>query len=367
VKRAGALLVLLALALGQSACSTLGYYVQSARGQLGLVMAREPIDEVLHDPDAPATLKHKLETVNRVRAFAVDELGLPDSGSYRTYVDLKRPYVVWTVVATRELSLSPKQWCFPIAGCVSYRGYYHRDDAEAFARELRRSGYDVAVNGVVAYSTLGWFDDPVPSTILKLPDYDLAAVIFHELAHEELYVSGDSAFNEAFAVTVQREGVERWLHTRGSPEARARFALSVKREQAFLELVSDTRARLEAVYASQWDATEKRRLKAVILAALRTRYQTLRAGWERGPNYDDWFAGELNNAKLASVATYQRLVPAFQHLLAEEDGDLPRFYRACTSIGHLPAVERARRLEALAAGTRVPKVAGAAEVTGPNR
>lgn len=337
-----------ALVLSLSACSTLGYYVHSVKGHLELMRASRPIEAVLADPDTPEPLKRRLETVLAMRAFAVEELGLPDSGSYRSFVDLGRSHVVWTVVAAPEFSLAPKEWCFPVAGCVSYRGYYERTRAEAFAQTLGRAGYDVAVNGVRAYSTLGWFDDPVPDAILTLPDHALAGTIFHELAHERLYVAGDSAFNEAFAVTVERAGVARWLDARGSPQMQERFALLEARERVFLELLAQTRARLERLYASDARAADKRRRKAAIFRDLRARYQELRSGWVEAPDYDAWFEDELNNAKLVAVATYHRWVPAFERLLAAHAGSLPRFYDACEALARLPPERRARRLEALA-------------------
>ncbi|NIR32812.1 MAG: aminopeptidase [Gammaproteobacteria bacterium] len=336
-----------ALALLHGGCSNLGYYVHSVKGHLGLMAARQPIDEMLRDPRTPETLRRRLETVADIRAFATDELQLPDTGSYRSYVDVDGPYVVWTVVAAPELSLTPEQWCFPIVGCVTYRGFYDRERARAYADELSRSGLDVTVNGVRAYSTLGWFDDPVPDTILVLPDYAIAAVVFHELAHERFYVPGDSAFNEGFAVAVERAGVTRWLEARRRAQERASFALAEAREAAFLELVSHARAQLSRLYESDTTEAEKRRLKAEIFGALRAQYVELRSGWTDGPNYDRWFAEELNNAKLASVATYHELVPAFERLLADNDGELGRFYQACEAIGELGPEERRRRLEAL--------------------
>lgn len=345
--RARWLLGVASLALLQSACSNLAYYAHSVKGHLSLMAARQPIDEVLRDPDTPQTLKHRLETVAGIRAFAIGELELPDTGSYRSYVDVDRPYVVWTVVAAPEFSLTPKQWCFPIVGCVSYRGFYDRGRAETYADELSRSGHDVTVNGVRAYSTLGWFDDPIPNTILILPDYAIAGVIFHELAHERLYVPGDSAFNEGFAMAVEREGVKRWLESQGSAGERIGFAAAEAREAEFLDLVSRARTQLERLYESDTDDAQKRRRKAEIFQALRADYVQLRSGWTGGPSYDRWFAEDLNNAKLASVATYHELVPVFERLLADNGGELGRFYRACEALGQLSSEERAQALEKL--------------------
>jgi len=343
------MLCVVALAAAPSACANLGYYAQSVQGHLSLMAARRPIDAVIADRDTPPAVRERLATVRRIRDFAVTELGLPETGSYRSYVDVDRPYVVWTVVATPEFSLEPKTWCFPLIGCVAYRGYYAEANARAYAGALRARGHDVAVNGVPAYSTLGWFDDPVPSTILGLPEYALAGVLFHELAHERLYVEDDSAFNEAFAVAVERAGVRRWLRATGAERQRRALARLERREAQFLALVEWARGRLAALYASSRDPETMRRHKAIILQALRARYQAASAGWERGPRYDAWFEDELNNAKLASVATYHELVPAFERLLARHGGDLQAFFEACERLGALPRDERRAELERLLA------------------
>lgn len=342
----------LLVAVGTSGCASIAYYTQSAEGELAILSAREPIAQVIDSPHTSPALRHKLERVLAMRHFASAVLDLPDNQSYRSYADLHRNYVVWTVVAAPPFSLQPVTWCFPFAGCVAYRGYFQRSTAEAFARTLRREGDDVRVHGVVAYSTLGWFADPLPSTVIDYPDFVIAGLIFHELAHQELYIENDSAFDEAFAVTVQQGGVERWLAVHGTAAQRAEYALFRQRQREFLQLVEQTRARLKRLYASGADRAIKRRDKARIFQRLREDYEQVRSHWKSGPNYDAWFAHTLNNASIVSVATYHRLVPAFEHLLEAEGGDFKAFYAACRRIAKLPPAERKARLQEVASGGR---------------
>lgn len=338
-------LAIVVIALSQTGCSTLGYYWQSVSGHLQLMWDSQPIGTLIDDPNTPSDLKRKLETMRRVREFASRELKLPDNGSYYSYVDVGRKHVVWSVVATEEFSLQPRTWCFPVAGCVSYRGYFSAESARAYGAGLRAMGLDVYIAGVKAYSTLGWFADPIPNTILDQPDYRAAAFLFHELAHQRLYVPDDSAFNEAFAVAVEQEGMQRWLRAEGAPELFDAYARAEAHQRAFLELVLGAREKLVELYGLQLDQGEKRRRKAAVFQELRQSYATSKQGWpDYDGAYDRWFATELNNAKLALVATYHGLVPAFQRLLAAHDYDLPAFYRACEQLGRLAASERQRAL-----------------------
>ena len=190
------------------------YLLQAAGGQMEISAKREPIAEVIADAATPPQLRARLEYVANARDFASRELGLPDNESYRSYADLDRPYVVWNVFAAPEFSVEPRRWCFPIAGCVVYRGYFSEEAAQHYASRLRRRGDDAAVGGVAAYSTLGHFKDPVLSTMLGWSDAQLAATLFHELAHQVVYVPGDSEFNESFATVVEEAGLERWLTER---------------------------------------------------------------------------------------------------------------------------------------------------------
>jgi predicted aminopeptidase len=281
----------------------------------------------------------------RIRDFASRELALPDNGSFRTYADLSRPYVVWNVFAAEEFSVRPKEWCFPVAGCVNYRGYFARADADAFAADLRGEGFEVYVGGVPAYSTLGWFDDPLLSTFIHYPETELVRVIVHELAHQVLYVRDDTEFNESFAVVVEQEGVRRWLARENEPAERDRSQRAQRMRADFQGLVLETRQRLEALYASALAPEEKRREKKRILAGLRGDYEGLKAGpWQGFAGYDRWFGQEINNATLASIGLYHQLVPAFEALLDRNSLDLPRFYAEVKRLAALPKDARRERL-----------------------
>jgi predicted aminopeptidase len=348
VRPVAALLALgsLALVLAAGGCSTtLGYYWQAFDGQMSLVREARPIERVLEDPLTGDALKAKLERVREIRAFASRELGLPDNGSYRRYADLKRRFVVWNVFAAPRFAVEPKQWCFPVAGCVGYRGYFAEADAKAFAEALARQGLDVYVGGVPAYSTLGWLDDPILNTFINYPDVELARLIFHELSHQVAYAPGDSTFNESFAVSVENEGVERWIAQRGSAEQRAAFEASQQRKRDFAELVTDYRTRFAQAYAAAADDAERAAAKARLQEAMRGDYAQLKARWGGFAGYDWWFAQPLNNAQLASVALYTQLVPGFEQLLAECKGDLPAYYQRVKALAKLPEPERRARLE----------------------
>jgi len=334
----GAVLALVACAL--AACSTLGYYWQAADGQLELKRKARPIDDVLVDAGTSADLQSRLRRVQEIREFASAQLALPRNGSYQRYADLKRPYVVWNVFAAPEFSVTPRTWCFPIAGCVGYRGYFAEADAERFAAQLKSQRYDVYVGGVPAYSTLGWMDDPVLNTFVGYPEVELARLIFHELAHQVAYAKGDSTFNESFAVAVELEGVRRWIAQHGTPDQQAALERADARKEQFAELVSHTRARLREVYSSGAPPERMRAEKLQTLETMRAEYQALKAGWGGYGGYDWWFAQPLNNAQLASVAIYTQLVPGFQALLAREEGDLPRFYADVRELARLPKAQR---------------------------
>jgi predicted aminopeptidase len=290
--------------------------------------------------------------VQEIRAFASRELALPDNGSYTRYADLGRPFVVWNVFATPELSLTPRQWCFPIAGCVSYRGYFREEEAREEAARLAAAGDDVIISGVPAYSTLGYFDDPVLSTFVRWPEVDVARMLFHELAHQVVYVKDDTQFNESFAAALEEEGVERWLRTQRNPQLEQHFVRSQKLRVVFRELVRETRAKLAAVYASDLPVEAKRTAKADAFADMRARYESAKAGEPGLAAYERWFAGYgnrgPNNASLASIALYSQQVPAFRALIVEEQADLPRFYARVRSLAALPKEERAAKLAELA-------------------
>jgi predicted aminopeptidase len=341
------LLLIALLALPTSGCANFGFYTQAVKGQFQIYSRTRPIAEVLADAQTDARLKDRLQRVLEIREFAARELALPDNDSYRVYADIERPFALWNVFATPELSLKPTEWCFLFIGCVTYRGYFMREQADAFADTLRTAGDDVYVGGVVAYSTLGWFDDPLLNTFVNRPMPELAGLLFHELAHQRLYVKGDTTFNESFAVTVELEGVRRWLQGQGGSDGFAGYQDRLKRRDDFIALMLQYRDRLDAMYTSDATDTEKRTAKRRILDELRAEYRQVRAGWNGYGGYDDWFAQDLNNAHFVSVGTYYQLVPAFQALLAGERGDLHSFYRAAKEIGQLPKKERMAALNKL--------------------
>jgi len=330
-----------------ASCSTLGYYTQAAQGQLELLSDSRPIDDWIADPGTSTKLRHRLETARQIRRFAVSEMALPDNNSYKTYTALKRPYVLWNVVATPELSLRPLEWCFPVAGCVDYRGYYSKDAALAYAKQLRAEGDDVEVGGVAAYSTLGWFSDPLISTFINYPDGELARMIFHELAHQVVYAPGDSQFNESFASTVEEVGVERWMERFGNQQMRDAYARYQSRKKDFLALLMKYRKALEQNYAliDRSDA-EKRVVKARLFQELKDEYQVLKGNWGGYVGYDRFFEQPLSNAHLASIATYEDFVPAFRALLQKE-GSFPRFYKEVKRLSELDRANRHRILKAM--------------------
>ncbi|MGZ8290564.1 MAG: aminopeptidase [Telluria sp.] len=327
-------------------CSGINYYAQAAQGQLSLLSDARPIEDWLADNGTDAKLRLRLATARQIRSFAVKELGLPDNASYTNYAALTRPYVLWNVVATPELSLKPLQWCFPVAGCVNYRGYYSKDAAQEYAKELRAEGHDVQVGGVPAYSTLGWFNDPLISTFIHYPDAELARLIFHELSHQVVYIPGDSQFNESFASAVEEAGVERWLAGYGNDAMRQNYARYAARKQDFLKLLLSYRRALEDNYASKASSADKRAAKARLFLRLKDDYLVLKESWGGFSGYDRFFAEPLSNAHLASIATYNDLVPAFRALLAREQG-FAKFYASARRLAALEKAERHRRLKAL--------------------
>jgi predicted aminopeptidase len=340
------LLALLAPLL--AGCANLGYYAQALGGQLEVLSRARPIDAWLADPAVAPELKAKLTRVQHVRAFAARELGLPDNPGYSQYADLERPFAVWNVYAAPEFSLTPREWCFLVVGCIAYRGYFTRAAANEYASELRAHGYDVYVGGVAAYSTLGWFDDPLLNTVLHRPETELAGILFHELAHQKLFVRGDTAFNESFAMTVEREGVRRWLADQGRTEQFAAYAERLKRHEQFMELVRHYRQRLETLYAATSPDDVMRAEKALVFDELRRDYEKLKKTWGGYGGFDGWFAQNPGNAHLAAIGMYHHYVPAFEALLARHGGDLAAFYRHAADLARLPPGEREAQLAVLA-------------------
>jgi len=342
--RLSLVITLLFAVAAAAGCSTVGYYFQAMNGQMELARKARPIPEVMADPATTPELKAKLERVEAIRDFASRELSLPDNGSYRRYADLGRPYVVWDVFATPEFSVTPRQWCFPFAGCVGYKGYFKKAGADELAAALSGEHYDVFVGGVPAYSTLGWLNDPVLNTFIRYPDAEIARLIFHELAHQVVYVKGDSTFNESFAVSVEQEGVKRWLAAHGTDEQRHEHEQAHARQEAFIDLVEKYRARLADLYAQSLAPDEMRARKQGVLTQMRQEYNGLKQAWGGFAGYDKWFEQPLNNAHFASIAIYTQLVPAFEQVLRDSGGDLPRFYAQVKEIAKLSAAQREAKL-----------------------
>ncbi len=352
----GGLLGTLLLAAGAvclgSGCSTIGYYAQAAGGHLEMMRLARPVPEVVADPATPDPLRKRLELSQRMRDFAVSELKLPDNTSYRRYADLKRDAVVWNVVAAPELSLTLKTWCFPIMGCVGYRGYFTQAEAQTLAAELQGQGFETRVYGVPAYSTLGWSNwlggDPLLNTFLDWPEIELARLVFHELAHQVAYAADDTTFNESFATAVERIGGRRWLERFGTDEQRRRADTVERRRAEFRALTQRYRGELQAAYAAPGDEAGRRAAKAQLMQSLRADYQALKQGtWSGFAGYDEWFE-HANNASFGVLAAYTELVPQFERLFEAQDGDFERFYAAVRGLASLPKDQRRARL---AAGT----------------
>lgn len=329
-------------------CETLGYYHQAAMGQWQIYRQRLELQSLIDHPDTDPPLRQRLQLAQQLRQFAVTQLQLPDTESYRHYVDLERPYVVWNVVAAPELSLAPYQWCYPWLGCLEYRGYFDKDKAHAKAKALADEGWDVMVGGVQAYSTLGWFADPLLNTFTLGSEIQLAAILFHEMAHQQLYIKDDTAFNESFASTLEQIGVERWFQWQQQPDAYASYQWQQDHKSAFITLLLQFRHRLQQLYASEEPPAVKRQRKAALIKELReTTYPDFRAHWQDSATFDGWMASEINNARLALIAQYHTWKPAFRQLLQQHQNDLGAFYRAAKTLSELPRAERQQVLQAL--------------------
>ncbi len=349
--RRGAAIAAIGIALlalvGVSGCADVGYLAQAVSGHLELLDEARPIDDWLADPSTPEPLRERLRLAQRLREFAIAGLHLPDNASYRRYADLHRSAAVWNVVAAPELSLTLKTWCYPLFGCAAYRGWFHLADAEQQARQLRSERWEVTVYGVPAYSTLGWSNwlggDPLLNTFVLGPEAELARLIFHELAHQVVYVSGDTTFNESFATTVERIGLARWQAATG--HAIEDPAVSARRHD-FRALTGRARDALLELYRSDLPDAVKRERKAEVMARMRQSYAELKSGrWDGYAGYDAWFAN-ANNASLGLLAAYDGEVPAFERLLARLGGDLPRFYAEVRRLADLPPAQRQATLDA---------------------
>ncbi|WP_164880865.1 aminopeptidase [Aestuariirhabdus litorea] len=334
---------LLSLLLG--GCESLGYYWQAGEGQWRIYRAQAPVGELVDSPQTAPELRERLIRSQAILEFAHQSLLLPDNGSYRHYADLKRPYVVWNLFASDEFSIQPHHWCYPLVGCLSYRGYFDPDSAIRAASRLQAQGMDTWVAGVRAYSTLGWLDDPLLNTFIEEPEQQLAELIFHELAHQRVFAAGDTEFNESLATVIADEGVRRWAALHHLPHNSEQAALERRAREQVVALVKQTRERLDRLYREDLPTASMRDQKQRLLDQLRTEYQQLRLGpLQRHARYDRWMAGTLNNAKLATIASYHRWVPQIEALLKQQGGDLDALYRALEELAALSADKRKRVL-----------------------
>jgi predicted aminopeptidase len=307
------------------------YLMQAARGQWQMQRHRESIATLLQSAATDTTLKRRLTEVRDAREFASRALGLPDNASYTRYKAVGRPYVVWNVVAAPEFSLEPKHWCFPITGCVAYRGYFREQSARSYAMTLQRQGFDVMVGGVSAYSTLGKFSDPVLDTMMRYGELQLAGIVFHELAHQMIYVRSDSEFNESFATVVENEGIARWLDAQGRSAELQGFRRNEAGEAGVQKLMAATRVQLQSLYQQPLDDAEKRTRKQQLFQSLARSLP---------PGYEQWIQSGLNNAHLVASATYHDCVPAFERLLQVSGNELPRLYERVRALAHESAAAR---------------------------
>jgi predicted aminopeptidase len=358
-RRPSLLALLLAVGLALTGCQTVSYYAQAVRGHCQVLARRQSSAKLIADPNTPQELRARLEVAAEICAFARRELELPVNGHYQSYADVDRRYVVWNVTASPEFSLESKTWWYPLVGSLDYRGYFAERDARKYADRLSQKGFDVTVEGVEAYSTLGWFKDPLLNTFIHHSDAALAEILFHELAHQRVFASGDTDFNEAFATAVGQEGARRWLRRKGSAASLEEYLTALQRHVQFVRLVADARKKLEALYGDEHlpdgklKATKRARglppdqlriEKQLIQDGLGGEHEKLKREWGGHAGYEEWFTGSLNNARLNSVATYYDLVPAFERLLVEQGGDLDQFYAAVKRLSKLPKAERHRRL-----------------------
>ena len=323
------------------------YTTRVLSGGAGILSRRQPIEKVLASGDLPPEQQRQLELTQSLREFAISELGLPDNGSYTTFVQVDGQSVTWNVVAAPELSVEPLTWCFPIAGCVSYRGYFKEKRARKFAAGLEEKGNDVRVGGVDAYSTLGRYKDPVLSTFFSRRDTDLAGLLFHEMAHQRLYVKGDTAFNESFATVVELEGVRRWLAAEGRDDEIPALERSQELERRFTELLLSFRGRLVEVFEADGSDEEKRLRKRELFDELPSIYEAAKRDWGGDARYDGWFARPLNNAHLAAVSNYHTWVAPLTELLRRSGDSMEEFFSRAEEIGDLDPETRHERLESL--------------------
>ncbi len=359
-KRLLAGLVFLGLGAALSGCQSIRYYKQAIRGEYQILAHREPIQKLISDSRISLELKAKFKLILRLREFAAKDLRLPVDGQYLRYVDLHRRYVVWNVHAAPEFSLEPKTWWYPFVGSLKYRGYFSESDARQYAEKLKRGGWEIYVEGVEAYSTLGWFKDPILNTFISEPEPDLAEILFHELAHQRVFISGDTDFNEAFATTVGEEGARRWLAAKSEADMDKLYVAALQRNEQFVQLIMAAREELNLLYR-ETSSTENpgapqshlrtkveiarlKQKKEEVIAQLRAKYAELQDHWGGLGSYARWFAKPLNNAQLNTVAAYYDLVPGFRAMLRKDGGNLEKFYEEVRVLGKLKKAERRRRV-----------------------
>lgn len=352
------LLISIPLLLLICGCAEPGYYWHSATGHLAVMKQRVAIDSLLADEATDPALRERLRLVQEIRRFAVERLSLPNNGSYSSYVQLRRPYVVQNLFAAAEFSTRLHEWCYPLIGCASYRGYYDESRLLAYAEKLRAQGLEIHIGKVPAYSTLGWFDDPVLSSFIDWPEYRLAGLLFHELTHQRIYIDDDTTFNESLASAIQQAGTELWLQTKNDTSGLREFSRWMAYRTEVIELIVATRERLAEIYAAQLDDMEKRELKARQFAKARAEHERIARlhGVEGG--FTAWFASELNNAKIGSVSAYDSRVNAFLRMLQARDNDFAAFYRDVQRLGKLERAARDRCLDAWDAGTAATGACG---------
>ncbi len=332
--------VLVLLILGCTGCSTIEYYHQSISGHFSLISKRERITDLVNDSTRDEKLIEQLLRAQQLRTFASSTLKLPDNNSYRSYVQLDKPYVTWNVFAAPEFSNGLQQWCFLVIGCVSYRGYFDEKDAQSYAASLAEQGLDVYIGGVPAYSTLGWFDDPLLSTMLDRGEIVAASYIFHELAHQQLYLQGDSAFNEAFATAVEELGVRKWLQQQQRINELNKYESWLEQKTIFSNFISNAQQEFTQLYAQDLTPEAMRRAKLNKVTEIRGRFTELTKKYRQLSRYAIWMSGPLNNAQMGAFALYRDLVPVFSRIFELCNADFERFYMRAKIISELPEQQR---------------------------
>lgn len=338
-------IILLLFTVIISGCASVNYYAQSIQGQFEIIQKRQNIDFLLGTNNLPDSQRERLETVLKLREFSINQLGLPNNNSYSSYADIERDYVIWNIFATKEFSLSPIRWCYLIVGCLDYRGYFSESDAKQHAIKLKQQGHDVYLGGVSAYSTLGWFDDPVLNTMLRWSNVQLAKVMFHELAHQQIYIKNDTEFNESYAEAVATIGISKWLKASSDKNLLLEYKQTQSQEEQFIFLVMKYKALLGELYQSETNEELMRSDKQALFKQMKDEYNILSHNWEKD-HYAQWFSSGINNAKLAAIVTYRQYTASFLSLFNKLGRDLERFYSLIVSLSHCKQMKRKEILEA---------------------